>query len=596
MKRFVIASFIIENNKLYSYQKYLLEDIRNNADTVVLSYYDEMQDSDKNWCKEKNIELYKSNSPIDVEMWRTLITSEQYSSMYNYDEIVLCNDSVFGPLYTLKKVFEKMSERGAQFWGISVHGRMPCTDNKSAGKKIWSRFLQRYFTVFKKSLFNSGAWKEFWTGMGKISDWADADKKYEFVFTDFFQKKGYSWSAYCDTTEWEKKEPERYMSYILYRTYDMLKDKELPFISKQMFSVSKEYHLCYNCGNEGKKVIDYIKNNTDYDENFIFDFLINTKSPYEIWSGLNLTYILPENEFKPEKRNSSAVVFAHLYYEDMLNSTFEYLKRVPEWIDIIITTDTEKKYNAVKEQCEKNLKNNYKIIIVKNKGREWSAFLLNVVPYVIKYKYFCFVHDKKSEQMFYPTVGNSFNEIMWNAVLYSENYIENVINKFEEDNRLGMLAPHIVYHGEFWRHSADFWTVCYEGTRELAEKIGINDLSGMDSPLITIGSYFWGRTEAFKKLLLYNFKYEDFEDEPLAIDGTINHFLERIITFAVKDAGYYTALIIPHEYAENDIVNIRTMLQKILSKLKNEGEDITSTYSVLRNKEKTGRFFGFIRR
>ena len=49
---------------------------------------------------------------------------------------------------------------------------------------------------------------------------------------------------------------------------------------------------------------------------------------------------------------------------------------------------------------------------------------------------------------------------------------------------------------------------------------------------------FWARPEALKPLIRLNLHDDDFPAEPLPIDGTILHTLERIIPFAAAEAGF----------------------------------------------------------
>lgn len=66
---------------------------------------------------------------------------------------------------------------------------------------------------------------------------------------------------------------------------------------------------------------------------------------------------------------------------------------------------------------------------------------------------------------------------------------------------------------------------------------------------MTLGTCFWARTSALKELLEVQWKYEDFPDEPMAIDGTISHAIERIFPFVAEDAGYQSAWVMTQSYA-----------------------------------------------
>jgi len=44
-----------------------------------------------------------------------------------------------------------------------------------------------------------------------------------------------------------------------------------------------------------------------------------------------------------------------------------------------------------------------------------------------------------------------------------------------------------------------------------------------------VGTMFWARSEAMKPLIHLNLQWEDYPEEPIPIDGSMLHALERII-------------------------------------------------------------------
>ena len=100
-----------------------------------------------------------------------------------FDEIVICNDSVYGPFYSLKQLFEKMSRSQCDFWGI--------TDNTDI-----SYHLQSYFLVFKKNVIQSKVFKEFWDSVAILDSKDDIIRKYEIGLTKILLASGFSSDIY----------------------------------------------------------------------------------------------------------------------------------------------------------------------------------------------------------------------------------------------------------------------------------------------------------------------------------------------------------------------------------------------------------------
>lgn len=204
------------------------------------------------------------------------------------------------------------------------------------------------------------------------------------------------------------------------------------------------------------------------------------------------------------------------------------------------------------------------------RGREWSAFLMTMAKYLKEYDIFCMIHDKKSSQMFYESVGRTFCDILWANVLDSREYIDGVLSLFDSNPEIGLLIPPEVYHGTFFDTAIDFWTICFDETVKLSQKLNLKVPFDKDKPPISIGSVFWCRSAALDNLLLHTFSFSDFPKEPMDVDGTFSHALERILPFVAQSQGYYTATIMNSKYAAVDIANKQFIIRNILKYLKSK--------------------------
>ena len=52
------------------------------------------------------------------------------------------------------------------------------------------------------------------------------------------------------------------------------------------------------------------------------------------------------------------------------------------------------------------------------------------------------------------------------------------------------------------------------------------------------GTMFWARPEALKLLFDLGLDGNDYPDEPVPLDGTILHAIERLLPFVARQAGY----------------------------------------------------------
>ena len=107
--------------------------------------------------------VVRGNTGYDFYSYKVGLARQNVSQ---YDEVVICNDSVYGPFVNLSGTFEEMDKRECDFWGV--------TDSYQRKYHI-----QSYFLVFKNNVSSSDVFKCFWEGLEKESLKARVVDKYE---------------------------------------------------------------------------------------------------------------------------------------------------------------------------------------------------------------------------------------------------------------------------------------------------------------------------------------------------------------------------------------------------------------------------------
>lgn len=183
----------------------------------------------------------------------------------------------------------------------------------------------------------------------------------------------------------------------------------------------------------------------------------------------------------------------------------------------------------------------------------------------MKYEYLCFVHDKKSSSgMPYMTIGRSFMDLLWENTLKSKEYIENVIACFEDNPLLGFLSTPSPYMSLYLSKRTASWAENFDETLRITQRLNLKCRMSLDKYSFTLGTAFWCRTSALRTLFEYGFLYEDFSPEPMAIDGTISHAIERIFPYVAQHEGYFSGVMMTEEYASLYTVSFQNMLDMII--------------------------------
>ena len=101
------------------------------------------------------------------------------------DELVLFNNTVYGPLQPLSPIFKGFFASQADFWGMTLFHAPELPDH-----------IQSYFLAFKKSVLQSSAFWNFWKNLRMdftVSDYLIAS--YEIRFTETLHRAGFRYGV-----------------------------------------------------------------------------------------------------------------------------------------------------------------------------------------------------------------------------------------------------------------------------------------------------------------------------------------------------------------------------------------------------------------
>lgn len=292
-----------------------------------------------------------------------------------------------------------------------------------------------------------------------------------------------------------------------------------------------------------------------------------------------------------ENLDNRVAVIVHLYYLDTLEYYYNYLNSIPKEVDVYVTYTSEEQ----KDIGEKLKNRPIEYIRCENRGRDISALLVGARDVINKYDYICFAHDKKAKNKLLIQMTNDWVECLWKNTLGGEMYIRNIIGEFEEDKKLGLLAPPLPIDDLNAQFYIGQWGKNYQNVVELAKRIGIKNRIEHDSDIDVLGTVFWARTISLKKILNYDWKYEDFLEEPLPDDGAISHAVERILPYVVEDAGYSAKWVMTETYLSMYIHRLRYALTECYAFMDSE-LGIHTIFELEHFKEQANRIVQFVKK
>lgn len=122
----------------------------------------------------------KDNTGFDFGMWKYVLDDVDFDE---WDEIVLTNSSVFGPLVPLGPIFDQMSADDCEFWGMN-----------DTREHAWH--LQSYFLVFKRSVLSSNEFRRFWKDLTPYRDKGQIIRSYEVGLSVLLSEAGFRGRAF----------------------------------------------------------------------------------------------------------------------------------------------------------------------------------------------------------------------------------------------------------------------------------------------------------------------------------------------------------------------------------------------------------------
>lgn len=564
MKRVGVFSYFPQG-KVLSGIKFLLNEMVELLDRIIIVSNGLISKCEQDYFNslklDKEVLELKKSSNNSIAAWKHGIL--KINTLKPYDEMILFDDSFWGPFCSMKKIFSEMQRRACNFWGLVMQFEMP--DYLGAGANGYlPPHIATSFVTIRRRMLNDRKFVRYWKEIEEQRDKCRLDNLHELYFTKTFTNYGYQYDSYTDLSGLERK-TEKNIPYIYQQEY-LIKNRNCPVMYKDIFLFSTGDKLKYDDCGYVNSLIKYIGDKKKYNTEIIYEEIIQKYNSADLQHVLDLSYILPVERIKTtgvQGTDKKVAVMMHLFYEDIFEYCIQYAVNIPDYMDLYITTDTEKKRSKIMEIFLQYEKQPEKILLTGNRGRDVAALLVELRPYIMQYEYICFVHDKKSSHLI-PETGAWYQEALWENMLKSRGYIENIIDLLEGDPHLGLLGAPEPYAGSWFGIKANTWTESYGVTQELYEKMGLSVPISKEKNAVALGTVFWCKTKALSQLFTYPWQYEDFPKEPMGLDATLGHAVERILAFVAQENGYYTGWVRNCTYAQRELVNINGMFDGLI--------------------------------
>lgn len=253
MRRIGVFVFYTPDGQVDDYIDVLLNSMQTIIQKLIVVINGEICEAGFNKIEKYSDNIFvRENQGYDVGAYKDVFTEPWLEDEWgNWDQIILFNDTFYGPIFPWENIFNRMEDEATDFWGLSRYPEGGC--KMSTGEEMPSH-IQGYFLVCRKKMFLSLFWKEFWNRLEYPKSYIEAVERFEINFTKYFTEKGYSNSAYTDKIPINI---ENGKNPYIYYFQDLICEFGFPVLKKKT--------ICLMNLEELNTVIDYINEKTNYD-------------------------------------------------------------------------------------------------------------------------------------------------------------------------------------------------------------------------------------------------------------------------------------------------------------------------------------------
>lgn len=261
MKRIVFIVYYDFEGVVDDYFVFLLRSMRKVAEKIVAVSNCGIKENEqlKLECMVDEL-IERENIGFDAGAYKDIFTDYYKDEKWeNWDEIILMNDTFYGPVYPIQHVFEIMDSSPCDFWGITEQKPLKWIDGT-----ILPPHIQSYFLAVRRKMLCSNSFIEFWKQLEYPLKQYEAVLHFEVAFSTFFRSRGYNYNSYVSMNKHDYICDDNSLVWKKY-IYELVAISKSPFIKKKAIEP-----LNFIMAN---KTIEYVRESTGYDVEMIINHI-----------------------------------------------------------------------------------------------------------------------------------------------------------------------------------------------------------------------------------------------------------------------------------------------------------------------------------
>jgi hypothetical protein len=262
MNRLCIYVTYNQENKIHEYMGRVLQELQTCCSKLYLvCNYLEIKEGKEYALPWVDDIFYRKNVGYDSGAYKEVLCDFLgWETVYQYEELLLVNDSFFGFFYPLQESFDRMAREECDFWGMT---------GQAAGEYRnptypFDAHVHSYFFVFKRQVMRSKVFREFWERLSYPEKFREAIVFFEIKINHDLEQSGFRKKSLIENCgiPWKRNENPCYS-----RLYELVKNYRLPLMKKKCV-------LIRNIGfADTLKTLKYMRQKNLYPVDWILSYL-----------------------------------------------------------------------------------------------------------------------------------------------------------------------------------------------------------------------------------------------------------------------------------------------------------------------------------
>ena len=441
---------------------------------------------------------------------------------------------------------------------------VPELDRRYAKRNLPARIPLLDFAVLSESVWKRPDFRQFWESHAPRDDFQREFLDNYADFARYLDDTGIAVVHPFDPARYETSEPG------LYEIDKLAREDLLAIIPNYGFLVDpllSDLHAL-----DQRAALDTLRQRFPRDYMAISRFLVKNRELRDFHATADQVEVFDELARDPARTEWSfgtVGVFIHAFYAGMMPEFWSLIERLPENFRLYITTATDENRRLIEaflDQKGLGAERRDVRVVEYNRGRDMSSLFITFRDVILEDRHeLCLrLHSKRTPQVD-RQVGESFKAHLFDNLVHSNGYVRNLYDMIEAQPDLGLIMPPTIHVG--FGTLGHAWFNNRDAVVRLAREMGLNVPFDSHTPLAPYGTMFWFRSRALRRMFEWPWRWEQYNPEPMHVDGGLAHVQERLIPYVVQDAGYRVVSIMNRRAAARNYAKLEYKLQRLASQL-----------------------------